>query len=76
MIFDFILGGLMTTAKPAQKNLIGKEREIRCRAWLPVKTTSGWVWLMKYTHIDVYDYVGRGPFGCRMFGWSFVENRK
>ena len=73
---DFLIGGFMTTCRAARKDLVGKEKEIIALSLLPRKTTSGWVWLRKYARVDVYKYLGQGPFGSRVYGWEFLENRK
>lgn len=77
VMLNFLIGGLLATVKPAQLNMIDKERETVRFAFLPTLTTSGRVWLKRYRYVERYVHVGPGPFGMgKSYGWRFVENRR
>jgi hypothetical protein len=73
--FDFIVGGLMATAKPAGEE--GRRRETIKRAWTPTKTKQGWIWLTKYFYVEEYQLVNpHGFLGAKEYGWRWVESHK
>jgi hypothetical protein len=75
-LFNFILGGMMATTKPAQKDMVGKERTTKLFALRPTKTTTGTVWLKHFNYVEKYDFLYKNSLGWKVYGWQFIENRK
>jgi len=78
MIFEILLGLILTSSTKPNLSDVGMTREISKFAWLPIQTITGKVWLKKYSRVEIYKMLYRMEElrDAQVYGWEFLENRK
>lgn len=47
----------------------GATRKLRLFAFVPEKINGRWHWLRFFEQPQIYQQIGKGPFGIRVMGW-------